>query len=48
MIRGFIIILVTMERLDEKKLNGERLFAVTDPQVMAQKPHCAIGALTFR
>ena len=37
-----------MERPDEKKLNGERLFPITDSQVMAQKPHCAIGALTFR
>jgi hypothetical protein len=37
-----------MERLDEKKLNGERLFPINNPELMAKKPHCAIGALTFR
>lgn len=37
-----------MERPDEKKINGEIFFPITDPQLMAQKPHCAIGAITFR
>lgn len=45
---GFIKIIATMEGLNEKKLHGERLFPITDPKLMAQKPHCAIGALTFR